>query len=177
MRRASLLSLVLLLACAACEPKGPRECAVGLTMCCPNGEAECEDVNDTDIYYPTEGCVDITSNSFHCGGCAMQCPSDPLNVVSFLPTECVASVCEPTVGACVSLDTYPNCELACAVTGQTCLPQGCDGHTMYLFSSQFPDLIDCNPDTGVPTSLAIACDASPPPEYFGVGSSVTCCCD
>jgi hypothetical protein len=93
-------------------------------MCCPDGETECEDVNDTEWDYHTQGCVDITSNRFHCSGCDMRCPWDLLNVVSFLPTECIASVCQPTVGACLSLDMYPTCDLACAARDFLCAKPG-----------------------------------------------------
>ena len=156
---------------------GDGPCEAGLTMCCPNGEPECEDVYDE--FRQTEGCIDVASNSYHCGGCDMVCPSNGLDIVNFpaQPTPCIDSVCMPTVGACVFLDMYPNCDLACAVSNRTCVQQGCFGHTMFIFGVVFPGNPMCNPDTGNPYELDIACDASPPPEYFGVESSVTCCCE
>lgn len=173
-----LLSLVLLLVCVSCEPPAknerPRECAAGLTMCCPDAELECEDVNDTDDFDPPRGCVDTMSSSYHCGGCNLQCPSDAFAwVAEFPPTACHAGTCEPTLGHCLSLDTQPNCDLVCAASNQECRQQGCYGHTMVVFDSDNPD---CNLDVGGAHLFDFPCDASPSAEYFGVGAHVACCC-
>jgi hypothetical protein len=117
-----------------------------------------------------QGCVKTEENTW--------CPPDQPNAISnairFEPADCVAGVCEPTVGVRVPLDMYPNCDLACPVSGQKCVAQGCSGGTMFVFSSD--DFGGGNPDTGGPVTLDIACDASPPAQYLGVGSHVACCC-
>jgi len=84
---------------------------VSLTLTCAEGSA-CEGV-----------CIDITMDGNHCGMCGMVCAGG-----------CDNGKCAPSWSECVGFqEGYETCDQICAVSGETCVENGCGGNTVRAY--------------------------------------------
>jgi hypothetical protein len=155
----------------------PIGCDEGLTMCCPNGAANCADEWVEPFNTPEWqrwGCVDTQISRFHCGGCSNVCPSDDLEDGN--PGRCELSECAPYYQGCVHAEAPTvTCDDVCASVGKTCAANECGfamagAPTMRVFT---PGMDGCW-DGVYKHPVDVACDQPIPVEE--VPAEVSCCC-
>lgn len=159
----------------------PRICAEGLTLCCPDGDPNCDDYwegpgdeGSEDPQWQRWGCVDTEVSRYQCGGCSTKCPSDDLE--DLFPGRCEASECQPIYQGCVDAELPTlTCDEVCASLGKTCAAGQCGFYqagaaNMRVFTAGDGECWDGN----YGHTVDVACDEPIPAEE--VPAAVACCC-
>ena len=120
---------------------------VSLALTCAEGPA-CDSI-----------CIDITTNSNHCGSCSGVCEGGY-----------EGGKCAPKYGACINTRSgFESCDAYCASIGETCVEEGCAGSTVLIYGSKN----DCEA-AEFATPIAEPCGTVQ--EWSFGGTDIQCCC-